>query len=41
MCWSDGTVASVARMHLDQRSGDLDSELWFPCSEFEGERDLL
>ncbi|WP_134012330.1 hypothetical protein [Kribbella sp. VKM Ac-2566] len=28
-------------MQLDQRSGDIDPELWFPCPYREGARDIL
>jgi hypothetical protein len=34
-------VAKVAWVQLEQRSGDIDPEFWFPCSEREGERDIL
>lgn len=28
-------------MNLEQRAGDLDPELWFPCVHHPGERDIL
>jgi hypothetical protein len=40
-CPFGGEVATVAGVQLEQRSGDIDPELWFPCSEHEGERDIL
>ena len=37
---ADGNV-TLDMVELDQRSGDLDPELWFPCVHHEGARDVL
>jgi hypothetical protein len=36
-----GQAATLAQVQLDQRSGDIDPELWFPCPHHEGARDIL
>jgi hypothetical protein len=36
-----GQAATLALVELDQRSGDIDPELWFPCPHHEGARDIL
>jgi hypothetical protein len=36
-----GLGVTLAQVQLDQRSGDIDSELWFPCLHHEGARDIL
>ena len=33
--------ATLAQVQLDQRSGDIDPQLWFPCPHHEGARDIL
>jgi hypothetical protein len=36
-----GQASTLAQVQLDQRSGDIDPERWFPCAHREGARDIL